>query len=412
MCDDRCYLCKDKSINLIVVLSGIRERLTRDNDIYFSFDYEYVCDSTSCQKKVFMSFCEGCNKNFKYFEDVYKSVSKNCKMCYKFLCPSCSYSIKKTRPCFLKSSYNFNRSKNKITSCKDCEDIFCKTCYEDHCNNYKLSCSKCQNYECIHSKSNKISCPCGDCNDHLCEKCYYMYNKKLIFEKCYLCSKMNCYKYNFHCHNCDNRICKDCMKKCNTCDYNYYCLKCYDDHILKEKHCVLCNDQVCKGNSKKHERLDVYICNNHNHSFVDNFCGEKKCFIKGCQNTHNNSLITCVNVRPDLYYDHYKLICLEHYKYRNTPLVLETKTRKYCRISNDYYDVHKTLKCKMCRFHYHSKNMVAKSIDKLKNNNVCACCYLKVYKIQKFISKHLFNPEYLICRKFLNKKMDKLKIIN
>ena len=46
--------CKDKSINLIVVLSGIRERLTQDNDIYFSFDYEYVCDSILSS---FMSFC-------------------------------------------------------------------------------------------------------------------------------------------------------------------------------------------------------------------------------------------------------------------------------------------------------------------------------------------------------------------
>ena len=58
---------------------------------------------------------------------------------------------------------------------------------------------------------------------------------------------------------------------------------------------------------KNMKGLDVYICNNHNHSYVI-FGGEKKCFINGCQN-NNNSLITCVNIRPDLYYDHYKLIC-------------------------------------------------------------------------------------------------------
>ena len=64
----------------------------------------------------------------------------------------------------------------------------------------------------------------------------------------------------------------------------------------------------------------------------------------------------------------------------------------------------------MCKLHYHWENMVAKSIDKLKSNNVRACCYLKVYRIQKFISKYLYNPEYLVCKRFLDKKMDKLKI--
>jgi len=111
----------------------------------------------------------------------------------------------------------------------------------DSCKDSTKEINLCANGHVVCKKCLKI---CPDCKKELCGAC--------LDNKCAFCSKKICKECAIKCKKCDEKFCKEHIKRCSICEKDL-CVNCL-------KRCEACGKTICKEHFKKCSSCDREIC--------------------------------------------------------------------------------------------------------------------------------------------------------
>lgn len=164
-------------------------------------------------------------------------VDKECIVCYESLVEKSKVIGKcghlTCLKCFL-DGYKIN----KECLCPECRnklippapDKYCLL-KDDYCEGESQKCKKCKNAFCqVHSNQ---CCCCWEVFCYMNADCGELTN-------CGSCTETVCYPHTKICFICDDRICKNCMKRCTTCKKNV----CYKHISTTNGLCKKCCDEI------------------------------------------------------------------------------------------------------------------------------------------------------------------------